>query len=132
MLKRFWPILILVFILHGCEATQLYIVHKTVIGIDAAVNNEQRSGHLVIGYDRRFLAISPKSVEVAETKEEPNKAQNDSKPRDTMSVLSCSHTEVDGLFLTKFVERLATGATAYKFATKTVGGDIFDCSKDTK
>jgi hypothetical protein len=141
-------------ILYSCgyQATQLYVAHQTVIGIDAAVNNEQKAGHLLIGYDRRFLTISPKSVPMSNTErmtENPQETmapqptgskpvntsvqvqaeKNTKQPRDVMSVLSCSHMEIDGLFLTKFVERLATGQAAKRLAGKV---DVFDCSEVKK
>src|SRR5262245_42386104 len=119
--KLLLPALI-AWLLNSCsyDATQLYVVHQTVIGIDAAVNNEQKAGHLLIGYDRRFLTISPKSVPMSnldtipqETMApQPTKATSTTsssaaasrnraqQPKDVMAVLSCSHLEIDGLLLT--------------------------------
>lgn len=125
-------------ILNSCsyDATQLYVVHQTVIGIDAAVNNEQKAGHLLIGYDRRFLTISPKSVPMSESQKSAKNPQETMapqspgpQPKDVMAVLSCSHMEIDGLFLTKFVERLATGKAAKNFSEK---NKVFDCSDIAK
>ena len=50
-------------LLAGCEATNLYVTHHTVVGLDAAVNSEQTSGHLIFGYDRKSVTIIPVSVD---------------------------------------------------------------------
>jgi hypothetical protein len=91
----------------GCEATNLYVAHTTVLGVNGAMNADQSSGHLIVGYDRQFGAIVPKSVDTEEGKE-------------AMSVLSCSDVKVDGIFLTAFTEYLATGRAAQGFAEKVV------------
>jgi hypothetical protein len=41
-------------LLAGCEPNQLYMASHTVVGINAAVNPEQTTGSLLIGYDRSF------------------------------------------------------------------------------
>lgn len=110
--------------LTACEPTNLYVAHTTVIGLNAATNMDQSSGHLIIGYDRKFGAIVPKSVPVEEGKE-------------AMSVLSCSDLKVDGIFLAGFTEYLATGRAATGFAKavaedtdpaqRTAMDQMFDC-----
>ncbi|MGH6892156.1 MAG: hypothetical protein ACREEP_07850, partial [Dongiaceae bacterium] len=93
--------------LGGCEPTNLYVAHSTVLGVNGAMNADQSSGHLIVGYDRKFAAIVPKSVPTEDGKE-------------AMSVLSCSDVKVDGIFLAGFTEYLATGKAAQGFAQKVV------------
>lgn len=113
-------------ILSGCEPTNLYVAHHTVVGVNASMNSERTTGHLVIGYDRKFATVVPKSVD-AESGTDGGK--------DAMAALSCSDVEVKGIFLSKFVEYLATGEAAKTFATqfgKTgEAGKIFDCYDDS-
>lgn len=100
---------LIVLAVSGCEPTQLYIAHNTVVGLDVAVNTERSAGHLMFGYDRRFVALAPKSVKpLAHDGDE----QQSSEAREVMSALSCTEVEVDGIFLTKYSERLATGLAA--------------------
>jgi hypothetical protein len=97
--------------LAGCEATNLYVAHNTVVGVNGAMNADSRSGHVIIGYDRKFAAIVPKSA--------PPVDDGTGVPPDAheaMSVLSCSDLEVKGIFLTGFTEYLATGIAAKRFA----------------
>lgn len=107
--------------LAACAPTQVYVVHRTVVGLDAATNLQQTNGHIILGYDRNFATIVPKSVP----------AENGGK--ETMAVLSCSELEVSGIYLTGFTEHLATGQAARDFAknlgddTKTKG--FFSCFK---
>jgi hypothetical protein len=110
--------------LTACEPTNLYVAHSTVVGLNAAGSVDRSSGHLIIGYDRHFGAIVPKSVPVEEGME-------------AMSVLSCSDLKVDGIFLAGFTEYLATGRAATGFAEevakitdpaqKTGMDQMFDC-----
>ena len=58
---------------------------------------ERAKGRLVIGYDRNFVTLVPKSV------------PDGKGGREAMAVLSCSELKVDGIFLSKFIEYLATG-----------------------
>ena len=100
------------------------MAHSTVVGLNAAGSVDRGSGHLIIGYDRHFGAIVPKSVPVEEGEE-------------AMSVLSCSDLKVDGIFLAGFTEYLATGRAATGFAEavakitdpaqKTGMDQMFDC-----
>ena len=111
-------------ILSACEPVNLYVAHSTVVGLNAAGSADRGSGHLIIGYDRHFGAIVPKSVPVEEGEE-------------AMSVLSCSDLKVDGIFLAGFTEYLATGRAATGFAKvvasdadpaqKTAMDQMFDC-----
>jgi hypothetical protein len=101
-------------LLSGCEPSNLYIAHDTVVGVNGAMNADQTSGHLIVGYDRKFAAIVPKSV----TRPDDGSGVVQ---RDAMSVLSCSELKVDGIFLTGFTEYLATGPAAVKFARKLAG-----------
>ena len=84
--------------LTACEPTNLYVGSNTVVGVNGSMNTQQTAGHLIVGYDRRFAAIVPKSVPMA-----------DSEGEEAMAVLSCSELRVDGIFLTGFTEYLATG-----------------------
>ncbi|MBR0672026.1 hypothetical protein GXW76_12665 [Roseomonas soli] len=92
-------------LLAACEPTQLYTGARTVIGINAAVNLEQTSGSLVIGYDRSFAAVVPRSVEAP--------GQDG---RDAMSALVCSDLQVQGITIRHYSESLATGQAATDFA----------------
>jgi hypothetical protein len=107
IVARVGAAVLLVTWLGGCEPTNLYVAHTTVLGVNGAMNADQSSGHLIVGYDRKFAAIVPKSVETEDGKE-------------AMSVLSCSDVKVDGIFLAGFTEYLATGRAAQGFAQKVV------------
>lgn len=88
---------------------QLYVAHDTVVGINAHVNNARNSGSLIIGYDRNFVALVPRSV-TTDTNHAP-------KDKEAMSAISCSKMEIKRIFLTKFIERLATGQAAETLAS---------------
>lgn len=107
MIARVSAAVLFAAILGGCEPTNLYVAHSTVLGVNGAMNADQSSGHLIVGYDRKFAAIVPKSVPTVDGKE-------------AMSVLSCSDVKVDGIFLAAFTEYLATGRAAQGFAKKVV------------
>jgi hypothetical protein len=113
------------------EPKQLYIVHNTIIGVDAVVNSDRSAGHLTIGYDRNFLALVPRSVP-AQAASGSGQPDNDAKARDAMAALVCSELEVDGIFLTAYNEKLATGAAANKAAEQIRDNpnrtSIFDCA----
>lgn len=108
--------------LAGCEAQQLYIASHTVIGVNASVNQARSAGKLMIGYDRDFAVVIPKSVDRFSSAEEPNadgtKKKVVVKYRDAMSAMSCTDMEVDGIFMTRFSESIATGYAAENFASK--------------
>lgn len=91
--------------LAACEPTQLYTGARTVIGINAAVNLEQTSGSIVIGYDRTFAAVVPRSVPV------PGEDGGDA-----MSALVCSDLQVQGVTIRHYSESIATGPAATSFA----------------
>jgi hypothetical protein len=124
-------IALLLVLLSACEPAQLYLANHTVVGINAKVNPEQGNGILVIGYDRTFATVIPRSVEQRE---------NGLVTRDAMSALVCSNLVVDGITIRRYTESLATGQAAKTFAdylggqnnaaatNKTKG--FFDCFKD--
>lgn len=119
-------------VLPGCEANQLYLAHRAVVGINAGVNPEQTEGTLLIGYDRAFATVIPRSVPVDPTKGGGN---------DAMSALVCSELAVDGITVRRYTESLATGLAAVKFAKALAAPgtppseaarikDFFDCFKE--
>lgn len=123
--------------LTACDPTNLYVTSNTVIGVNGAMNTEQSSGHLIVGYDRRFLAIVPKSATIVDPETGEPVTTGDPEAREAMSILSCSQLEVDTIFLTGFTEYLATGEAARRFAVKVAEksplqrdaaiGQFFDC-----
>jgi len=118
-------------LLPTCEPAQLYLANHTVVGINAKVNPEQGNGILVIGYDRTFATVIPRSVEQQE---------NGLVTRDAMSALVCSNLVVDGITIRRYTESLATGQAATNFANN-LGAqnnaaaaakikNFFDCFQD--
>lgn len=111
----------------GCASENVFIAHRTVVGVNAAVDSNQASGHLLVGYDRRFFTVSPTVVGDSARPDE----------MEAMTVLSCSEVEVTGITLTKFNEQIATGRAARELALAieaNKGSDaaakvIFDCWK---
>jgi hypothetical protein len=99
--------------LTACQPTNLYVGSNTVVGVNGSMNTEQTAGHLIVGYDRRFAAIVPKSVPTGEAD-----------GKEAMAVLSCSELRVEGIFLTGFTEYLATGKAATRFAANVAGTDV--------
>ena len=77
---------------------QVYVASDTSLGVNGAVNTAQTAGKLVIGYDRKFVAYVPKIIYAGDS--------------DVMAVYNCTHLEVQGLRITAFRERLATGDAA--------------------
>ena len=125
-------ILAVLALLPGCEANQLYLAHRTVVGINAGVNPEQTDGTLLIGYDRAFATIIPRSVP-----SDPAKGSSN----DAMSALVCSELAVEGITVRRYTESVATGQAAINFAkalaaknTPTTEAakvkDFFDCFKE--
>ena len=125
-------------LLTGCEPNQLYLTTHTVVGVNAQVNPDQSSGHLVIGYDRTFATVMPRSVE-------GKKAGT----TDAMTALACSSVWVKGITIKRYSESIATGEAAETFARNltvnadATGGaqataadrkaalkDFFDCFKE--
>lgn len=123
--------------LTACDPTNLYVASNTIIGVNGAMNTEQTAGHLIVGYDRRFAAIVPKSAPIVDPKTGELVPNVDPKAHEAMSVLSCSQMEVDTIFLTGFTEYLATGEAARRFAAEVAKksplrrdaaiGQFFDC-----
>lgn len=93
-------LLLSVTLLGACTSLskQVYVASDTSLGVNGAVNTAQTAGKLVIGYDRKFVAYVPKI-----------NYEGDS---DVMAVYNCTHLEVQGLRITAFRERLATGDAA--------------------
>src|SRR5262245_39737316 len=79
--------------LMACQPTNLYVSSNTVVGVNGAMNADQTAGHLIIGYDRRFAAIVPKSAPIVDGEGELDRSA-DPKAHEAMSVLSCSELEV--------------------------------------
>jgi hypothetical protein len=134
--------LIVAIALAACSGpTQLYVAHNTVVGLDAAVDTNRQAGRLIIGYDRQFVALAPRSVPHVRDPENPDPVCD--RPgedcREAMAVLSCNEVEVEGIFLTRFKDRLATGTAAKNAASEIVAqlkaetveprvaGALFDC-----
>jgi hypothetical protein len=115
-------------LLTGCEPNQLYLTTHTVIGVNARVNPDQSAGYLVIGYDRTFAAVMPRSVEVKDgqgkdagtTDGTTRRVQNkEAGPTtDAMTALACSSVWVSGVTIKRYNEAIATGDAAQKFAQK--------------
>jgi hypothetical protein len=124
-------------LLTGCDAKQLYLASHTVVGINAAVNPDQTNGWLIVGYDRTFATVIPRSV--TDTDKTTGAQKNEA-----MSALACSNLLVKGITIKRFTESVATGEAARKFAANlevdsTAAGtdakaravkDFFDCFKD--
>lgn len=104
------------------QPTQLYVAHNTVIGLDAAVDTNRQSGRLIFGYDRQFITLAPKAVPCEE---------DGANCREAMAALSCNEVVVEGVFLTRFKDRLATGKAAVEAAEaikkKPEIATLFDC-----
>jgi hypothetical protein len=118
-------------IVAACEPNQLYIVSRTVVGVNAAVNPEMTEGAIFVGYDRAFATVIPRSVKVVD------KNTNAAK-QEAMSAMACSTLAVNGITVKKFTESIATGEAARTFAenldkndTRSVK-DFFACFKDSK
>ena len=118
-------------VLTGCEPTQLYMGSRTVVGINASVNPEQTTGSLIIGYDRNFAAVIPRSAELKQAGD-----GQASQKRDAMTAIACSSLYVKGITIKKFTEAIATGEAADKFAGALGNNpkpikDFFVCFKDS-
>jgi hypothetical protein len=123
-------------LLAGCDAKQLYLASHTVVGVNAAVNPDQTNGWLIVGYDRTFATVIPRSV--------TTRTADGTQTSDAMSALACSNLLVKGITIKRFTESVATGEAARKFAANlevdsTAAGtdakaravkDFFDCFKD--
>lgn len=119
-----WIPAIALLLLTACEPRQLYLGSRTVVGIHAAVNPEQMTGSLIVGYDRAFATVIPRSVQGGAAEE-----------RDAMSALVCSELAVEGITLRRYTESIATGPAAATFARRlretdnSQIRDFFDCFK---
>lgn len=118
-------------VLTGCEPNQLYMGSRTVVGVNASLNPEQTTGSLIIGYDRNFAAVIPRSAEL----NQPGAGQPSQK-RDAMTAIACSSLYVKGVTIKKFTEAIATGEAADKFAGALGNNpkpikDFFVCFKDS-
>lgn len=108
----------------GCEANNLYVAHNTVIGVNASVSPDRQQGQLLIGYDRDFVTVIPKSVD---------KTVKTGK-KDVMALLNCTQVEVDGIFLSKYTDSIASGEAAILFARQLAQEqkpttNLFDCRR---
>ncbi len=129
-------------LLTGCEPNQLYLTSHTVVGVNAQVNPDQSSGYLVIGYDRTFATVMPRSVQVKDAQ------GKDTGTTDAMTALACSSVWVKGITIKRYSESIATGDAAQTFAKKLTANavgtdaqitaadrkaalkDFFDCFKE--
>jgi hypothetical protein len=103
--------------LSGCEAKNLYVAHDTVIGINAKLSDTRQQGRLVIGYDRDFVTIIPKSVQGDEKGE-----------KDAMASLGCNRVKLKGTQLIQYSDFVATGPAAIQLARKLNDTTtVFDC-----
>jgi hypothetical protein len=102
-------------LLGGCQTGQLYVASNTVVGVHAAVNTAQTSGSLQIGYDRQFGTFIPRSFTVS-ANQDGSGLPTSGTGREVMSVAGCSDLQVDGIFLSRFIENLATGRAALNYA----------------
>jgi hypothetical protein len=132
-----------VMLLTGCEANQLYLASHTVVGINAAVNPEQTNGWLIVGYDRSFATVIPRSVQTpGGTTPDAQTPAAGGTTRDAMSALACSSLSVKGITIKRYTESIATGEAGKRFAEKLAADsksgavdvnavkDFFDCFKD--
>ena len=101
--------------LAGCEANQLYMAAHTVVGINAQVNPELSSGWVLIGYDRSFATLIPRSVQSPTT--------DDPQAKDAMAALACSSLWVKGIMIRHYTESIATGMLAGLYAAQMALGE---------
>lgn len=104
-------------IVAGCAPQNLYVAHDVVVGVNAQLSADRQQGRLLVGYDRDFITIIPKSVEV-----------EGEEGREVMSLLGCTELSVDGIFISSFTDTLASGEVAKKFAASLATDTrFFDC-----
>jgi hypothetical protein len=99
----------------GCQPGQLYVASDTVLGLNANVNTARDSGRFQFGYDRYFATVIPRSADVANGINDTGLTGGE-QGREVMAIIGCSDVEVSGIFLSKFVESLATGRAARGYA----------------
>jgi len=110
--------------LAACDARQLYMANQTTIGLNASVNPETGNGSLLIGYDRDFVALVPRSVEQQQTDAQGRVVLGaDGKPvltgdSDAMSALVCADVRFEKIWLRYYAEAMATGEAARQFARR--------------
>ena len=84
-------------------------------------------------YDRQFITLAPKAVphKNESTAPDPVCDEEGADCREAMAALSCNEVVVEGIFLTRFKDRLATGQAAVKAANAIVKKPeietLFDC-----
>lgn len=115
--------------LGACQ--NLYIASDTNAGIQASLNTARTAGKLSVGWERDFVVLIPRSVDVVkatgqmEDDEEAKPAASQSGVGDeagdeaggefeAMSVASCTDFDTDGIYITRFEQKLATGYAAHK------------------
>jgi hypothetical protein len=113
----------------ACESRTLVMGARTIIGINAQVSADQTSGSVVVGYDRDFAAIVPRSVDLSPP---PSGDPPSANGRDAMAALVCSELKVEGISIRRYSEAIATGEAASTFASKLGNNDanaqdFFNC-----
>jgi hypothetical protein len=116
--------------LAACEPRQLTLGARTIVGINAQINPEQTTGSVVIGYDRTFAAIVPRSADPSPAA--PGSAPPANAGRDAMAALVCSDLKVEGITIRSYTDSMATGDAAVRFASnlgnnRAAIGDLFSC-----
>ena len=112
-------------LLLGLGACQnLYIASDTSVGLQASVNSARTAGKLAIGWERDFVVLIPRSVDVAkqrgDTPDTSDAIDGDGdgdgfkRHKEAMSVASCTNFDTDGIYITRFEQKLATGEAARK------------------
>lgn len=108
------------FVLASCDAQRLYVAHDTVLGINANVSPNRQRGRLIVGYDRDFTTVIPKSV-----------PRTDAPGHDAMASLGCTNLEVEGPVLRKYRDLVVTGDAAIALGRQLRTGDFFECKAET-
>jgi hypothetical protein len=102
----------------------MYVGYETILGVNAQVDMLRQSGHLVIGYDRDFAAVVPKSVKAkADELAAAGKGPGSQEWKDVMALLVCAEVEIDGIDLREYNESIASGPAAKNFAKAVTEGD---------
>lgn len=104
--------------LPACTPKNLFIAHDTVLGINASLDQGRQQGQLVIGYDRDFAAVVPKTVP---SEKQPGRT-------DAMAMVNCTHLEVKGIYLNRYSDIVVTGDAARKMVdTGQLNAAKIDC-----
>lgn len=111
------PIIITLTAFAGCTPRNMYVAHDSILGVNASVSQGRQRGQLVVGYDRDFVTIIPKTVK-----------GNDGS-LDAMSLVVCTELEVEGIFLNEYSDVIATGDAAASFVNS---GALQDASSNCK